>query len=286
MTKHKRIILVALSDLHAGFKLALMNPKVELYDEQPGTQPTAYSPKPTASQEYLWKIYVEQVARVKEIAGKDPVYIIHNGDLTDGVRHESDLVSDRLADQVLIGVSDLQPLLDLSNTRVLRLAVGTQAHNMGLGSSEMLAANILTAKYPKMDIKISYHGLLDIDGLVIDYAHHGGHPGTRLWLSGNVHRLYVRDLMLQELVAGNVPPRLVLRGHYHQYQRVDEQMGAYETTSIITPSYCMLSDYSHQATRSAGRVSNGMVVFEILDGDLARIYPLIEIKDIRTKEKL
>ena len=67
MTKHKRIILVALSDLHAGFKLALMNPKVELYDEQPGTQPTAYSPKPTASQEYLWKIYVDMsyVSRVK-----------------------------------------------------------------------------------------------------------------------------------------------------------------------------------------------------------------------------
>lgn len=289
MRKHNRKILLALSDIHAGFKLALMNPTVELYNEKAGgksEEPEAYTPKMTSSQEMLWEIYTKQLSELRKIAGRDEIHVIHNGDLTDGTRHQSDLVSDRPSDQVLIGVANLQPLLDIPNIKSLRVVVGTQAHNMGLGSSEMMAAELLKKMYPDKKIKVLYHGLLDMDGVLVDYAHHGGHPGTRLWLSGNVHRLYIRDLMMQDIVAGKKPPRVVLRGHYHQYQMIYEQMGEYETTSVITPSYCMLSDYNHQATRSAGTVTNGMVAFEILDGKLGQIYPLIKKTDTRTIEKL
>lgn len=281
-----REILVVLSDTHAGFTLALMNPNTQLFDEDELGEQTPYYPKMTSSQEYLWQIYTGMVKKIVKLAKGAPIHIIHNGDLTQGTKHKTNLVSDRDADQVLIGVQNLIPLLELPNVRSLRMSVGTEAHNMGMGSAEMLAAQLLKAQYPDLDTKITYHGLMQFGNVVVDYAHHGGHPGTRLWLSGNVNRLYLRDMMLNEIVAGRKPPRLVFRAHYHQYQRIDERIGEYESTLIITPSFSMLNDHSVQATRSQYMLTHGMVVSEVVDGELSSIIPLLKTKDIRMKEDM
>jgi len=281
-----REILVVLSDTHAGFSLALMNPDVELFDEDEFGEQEPYKPKMTASQEYLWEIYTSMVKKITKFANGDPIHIMHNGDLTQGSKHKTNLVSDRDADQVLIGVANLIPLMEMPNVKSLRMSVGTEAHTFDMGSSEMLAAKLLQTSYPKLDIKITYHGLMRFGNVVVDYAHHGGHPGTRLWLSGNVQRLYLRDLMLNEIVAGRKPPRLIFRGHFHQYQRIDEQIGEYESTLIMTPSFSMLNDYAKQATRSAFMLTHGMVANEIVDGELGRIMPLLKTKDIRLKEDM
>lgn len=284
--KGGRSILVVLSDTHAGFSLALMNPEVVLFDEDENGDPIGYHPKSTNSQTYLWKIYMKMVNEVSEIADGSPIHIIHNGDLTQGNKHKTNLVSSRDADQVLIGAANLEPLLRLPNVASLRMAVGTEAHNMGMGSAEMLATRLLKEQFSKIDSKITYHGLMDLGGVSVDYAHHGGHPGTRLWLSGNVNRLYLRDLMLNEIVNNGKPPRLVFRGHFHQYQMIEERIGEHETTLIMTPSFSMLNDHAKQATRSTFMVTHGLVVCEIENGRVRKITPLLKTKDVRMKEKL
>jgi len=73
----------------------------------------------------------------------------------------------------------------------------------------------ITIIFKNKDIKMCQHGLLDIDGVTIDYAHHGPFPGSRSWLKGNIARYYLRDLMMREIMNGNSPPKLVVRAHYH-----------------------------------------------------------------------
>lgn len=286
IASHSRIILAVFSDTHAGFRLGLMNPDVVLYDETEDGELVPYKPRPTASQKYLWKLYQEQLKELQNIADGDPIYGLHNGDLTQGNKHRTGMVSTRDADQILIAAANLRPFLDIPNVIALRMAAGTEAHNFGQGSADILVNQTLKSEYGAKNIGVVYHGLLNVHGVLVDYAHHGPFPGSREWLKGNVARLYLRDLLYREIIAGNAPPRLVFRSHYHQYIKVTDEIGEHTSTLMITPSYCMLGDYAHQAARSPDRITNGMIAVEIKDGRVKDIYPLVKTIDIRTKEAM
>lgn len=275
-----------LQDTHGGFKLALMNPEVVLYDEDEEGNPVPYTPKPTASQEYLWSLYLEHIREVKKLADGSPIVVIHDGDLAQGGKHKTLLVSDRMADQMRIGAWNLKPWLELKNLVAMRIAVGTEAHNFGMGSAEIMVQELLQAQYPKSDIKVCYHGLLTVGGVNIDFAHHGPHPGSRSWLKGNIVRFYLRDLMTREILAGNKPPDLVMRAHRHEYIHETLNCGKYFSRICLGPSYSMLGDYAVMATQSAHEITNGLVAWEIKDGRLREPYKFMKTRDVRTKEEL
>jgi hypothetical protein len=48
----------------------------------------------------------------------------------------------------------------------------------------------------------------------------------------------------------------------------------------------MLGDYAHQAARSPGNVTHGIIAVEVINGEVRNIHPLIKTVDIRTKVKL
>jgi hypothetical protein len=114
--------------------------------------------------------------------------------------------------------------------------------------------------------------------------------GSREWLKGNIARFYLRDLMLAELKLGNTPPKLVLRAHVHDYtvETLVELWGEREVTSklYLLPSFCGVSDYVRKMSQSKFIVRNGMIAFEIIDGVICRVYPLIKAKDLRTHERI
>ena len=213
------------------------------------------------------------------------------GDATQGLRYIDHLVSTRLADQIEIGVMNLRPWFEHAGVTVARMTKGTGSHVLGEGSSEILIGQQLAALYPDVDVQVVYHGLLDVDGVELDYAHHGPYPGSRAWLKGNVARYDLRSLMLNELSAGKVPARVMLRSHYHEWIPPEtlgmEFLGeTYWSTLVLTPSYCGLGAHGHQATRSTARQTHGMVAIEVLDGRLGEIRPFKRTLDLRTKERL
>jgi len=110
-----RKILVVFSDTHGGHRLGLMNPHVTLYDEDEHGNLTPYTPRSTATQKYLWKMYRADIRRVKKLAAGDPIVLFHNGDLTQGNRHPAHLVSTRMADPILIAKANMVPWLDWPN---------------------------------------------------------------------------------------------------------------------------------------------------------------------------
>lgn len=286
----KRTVLAVCSDLHGGHRYGLLNPDTVLDEiDETGNVIDQYNPPLTKIQEYLWKIYTSQIKSIGEYAAGDDLIVIMNGDMTIGNKHHNMFVSDRISDQIIIGEYNAYPWYEL-NPRAVRIVKGTGAHTFGEGSSELVIGRLLQAKFPSMSTKVTDHSLINISGMDVDIAHHGPPPGSREWLKGNEARYYLRSLMQQEIVAGKVPPRLVVRGHYHE--EIEETLivksngNRYKSTLVITPSFTFLDHYTRQAVKSPSRITHGMLMVEIVDGEILRSVPMTKTIDVRTKETL
>lgn len=284
-----RLVVVLLSDTHAGHKLGLLNPEITLLDEV--GEP--YSPGLNHTQRYLWDLYIEHLDNVAEIAGRSPVLLLHNGDVTQGDKYPSHLTLPLISDQVIAASTNLRPWFEDRRIRLhaVRVIVGTASHTWE-ASSEVLVAQRLAQMYPKVDVKPLYHASIVLTGQagqVIDVAHHGPFPGGRKWLRGNSARYYLRSAMMAELVDGETPPRLYARAHYHEWVRetVRIRRNGQDVVSdlVITPSYSGIDDYVRRATRSKRRIDHGLVVC-VFERGLCEIIPLYRELDIRTREEL
>lgn len=289
--KRKRRLVALLSDLHCGNRLGLLNPETVLLEEDELGDLVEYTPELGPTQQYLWPLYTSHVDKVAEMAGKDEVIVMVPGDLTHGTKYKEGLSQLRVSDQVAIAFWCLRlwlehPKLNVKRVRILR---GTGSHTED-GSAESLVAMLLQQAFPKHDTQVLYHGLFDVDGVTFDVAHHGPGPGIRVWTDGNQLRLYLRSLMLRELLDGNAPPRVVARAHFHRWgwetARVESQGTSYESDIIALPSYCGINGFGRQATRSIHHQTHGLAACEVIDGVLAGIHPLKKTLDLRTKEGL
>lgn len=282
-----RSILVVTTDRHSGGKLALLNPDTVLYyEDENGEDGDPYKPNLTASQKYLWELYSSGIKDVVKLAHGDPIHVLDLGDQTQGNKHPAALVTTRLSDQIVIADYNMRPWFDYKNVKSFRQVIGTGAHNFEQGSSEFLLAQILEARYPKVNIKSFYHGLIDYNGVIVDCAHHGPGVGSRNWLKGNVARFYLRDLMQREIMSGERPPDLVLRGHYHDQCHEALETGGYTSNLYVIPSFSMLGDHAMQVMSSPMKITNGFVYFEIIDGKIVNTVKHYKTQDVRTVEKI
>lgn len=287
----QRKILVVASDLHGGHRHGLLNPDTVLteFDER-GNKLGNYHPELNAIQIYLWGIYMAQIKYVSEYAKGDDILFVQNGDSTAGNKYKQLLVSDRIADQIIIAKYNVEPWMKVPNLKAIRFITGTGAHVFGEGSSEILITEMMKDKYPKSDISVTDHSLIDYGGMATDISHHGPTPGSRKWLEGNEARYYLRDIMMRDLMSGKIPPRLIFRAHYHQYIEETLQIQTnghfYKSTIIISPSFSFIDNHARQSVKSPNRITHGSVMVEVVDGEPLRIIPLVKTIDIRTKEIL
>lgn len=287
----KRTLIAVISDPHGGHKLGLCNPETIIEDDSTG-EVREYSPELNEAQTLLWEVYSKGIQEVEKLAGKDETLLIVSGDVTQGNKYISEQISTRIADQIFIAEYNLHPWLDSKiNIKKVRMAKGTSSHEFGEGSSSLTVARLLRAKYPKVNVRSLYHGLIRTpDGVFIDYAHHGPTPGSRNWLKGNEARYYLRSIMMDEISAGNIPPHIVIRGHYHQYVKeylsIRTNGTEYESWITIIPSMDMIGDFARQASRSSYRVTNGIVVYELINGRVLNVHFFGHTTDVRTYEEL
>ena len=290
MRKNKRAILVGFSDTHAGNRLGLCNPDTILEDENKEGEIIEYQPELTEIQKYLWECISEDKQKVIDLANDDDIVVMHHGDLTQGNKYPVEWMTTRLADQMDIAFWNMLPWLEIPNVKAMRFAKGTGSHEFGEGSSTIIVDKRLRERFPKKDIRSVYHGLCEILNITVDYAHHGPYPGSRNWLKGNEARYYLRSLMQDEIDIGNHPPNLVMRGHYHtpvkEYIWKKANGIEYESWLLITPSYCLISDYARQSSRSPHRITNGLWAIEIINNHIHHIHCFARTVDIRTKEKI
>lgn len=198
-------------------------------------------------------------------------------------------MSTRLADQIIIAEANVSEWLAHDNVEAIRLASGTGSHIFGESSGPILVAEMIRGKW-KGDIRVVMHGLAKISGVDVDYAHHGPSAGIREWTAGNQLRYYLRSIMRKSVASGRLPPRLVVRGHFHEYWPETDHIRIgndwYTSDIVLLPSYCGMGEYGRQATQSKYVISNGLVAAEIVDGELVQIHAFERSVDLRTVEEL
>lgn len=285
-----RTIGLFISDTHGGFKYGLMNPNVKIHDRDQEGNLYAYTPASTKVQQYFWELLLNGCEFVKQYANGDPIVVIHNGDATHGDKYPKLLVSTENADQPVIAISNMEPILSLPNIRSFRLVAGTDAHNFDEADAEKLIIREIKLLYPKINSELVTVGLGDIDGYEIEYSHQGAYPGSKHHLKGNVAHQFLRDRMTGELLAGKTPPGLYLYAHYHEYIFVSETISIgdkdYTSNLITMPSFNFVNLWATAATRAQSRFTHGVVVIEIMDGKLTDVKRLTQTIDRRTKERL
>lgn len=281
-------LVIFLSDIHCGSKVALLNPDTVLYEEGPNGEMREYKPELTESQKYLWDIQQWYLMKLQQLVKKnkyEKIILVLNGDITHGNKHKSLLVSDRISDQILISKQCIDPILDIGVTH-LRIVKGTDAHNFGFGAAEFLLCEIFKNERPDIDTEVLTHGSMSIDGFIIDYAHHSPGAGARMWLRGNVIRNYVRDIMINARMCDRKVPNLVIRSHIHSYCRESVRVGSQECIAITTPSMSLMDDFAVQVTQSKSVIENGLLAFEIKDGKMGEVYEMIQTKNVMFYEEL
>jgi len=275
-----RKVIAFIADTHAGHKLGLMRPGVELLDDS-GPKAAVWAPTATALQQWLWSCYEADMASVLALAGRSKIVLVHNGDITWGTRFPSQLVSTRLSDQLLIAMDNLQPWYAMKNLQTVLLLQGTESHEFGEGSAPIAIVAQLSKRYPKVSTMCPRHALLSIDGLLVDTAHHGPGAGGRSWLTGNELRYYTRSIMLDDLVGGRKPPDVVVRAHWHTGIHETVRLNGATCEAFVLPAYCGLTHHATQVSRSAYLLSCGMVALEVVDGKVAGVYPFWRTLDLR-----
>jgi hypothetical protein len=286
--KRRRRVFIAEADSHAGHKLGLCNPDAMLM----GDNGEDIGVNLGEFQKYLWGLRVGYFNSAVDLANGCEIIHSHVGDITQGQRHKAALMTTGIDDQFSIAAANIRPVYQLPNVKRGRISSGTASHIFFEATSEKNVVRLLRAEFPKKDIKLQAHALIDIGGVGFDIAHHGPGAGIRQWTRGNQARYYLRSLMYQDFKSGNRPAHVYMRAHYHTFVHEtlrEKFLGEwYECHLIILPSWCGMTEHGRQATKSQFEVTNGLLVFEIIPGDQIplRVHPMTKTLDLRTKETL
>ena len=287
--RYKRTILLGISDKHGGHKLGLCNPETVLKEEDENGNFQLFNPPINPVQQYLWALYIKHLEEVKYLAGKDDVVAFDLGDPTQGGKYMSEVMYFVPSYQFKIGYANMLPVYQMFPTlKAVRLTKGTASHEYEGGTSTETIEDRLRDNFPKIDTKSLYHGLAFVDGLPIDYSHHGPPPGSRNWLKGNVARLYLSSMIEDCLNAGITVPKLVMRGHYHvfvkEFYHKRQNGSEINTWLTINPSYAFPDEWTRQTVKSVFIVSTGLLAYEIINGKIYDIHAFVKTKDRRTEE--
>ena len=273
-----------MSDLHSGLRLSLLNPSTRLLDANGQT----WTPELTKTQRHLWALYLRHRDEVRGLAAGRRLLLFLLGDLTQGLRHWSGVWGTTLYDHVVGALAVLEPWLELEPV-VIRLVAGTEVHTAD-GATELLIAHELSRMLPHCDVQIAQHYKTHVGPMALDYAHHGPGVGIRKWTAGNIASHYLKSLLLEEIVNGDEPPRLVVRAHVHQSvrrtERLESKRGTVEADIVVSPGYCGINPYARKAGRSPLTQTHGMVAAMVNEAGEPDIRQLNEITDVRTEEWL
>lgn len=295
---NKRVILVAVGDKQAGHAGALVNPETLLptWEIDPKTKKRVIDgyehPKLSPMQKQLWEWHEHDRNEIGKLAGRDPIIYLGMGDETQGGYYKDDLQNVSLSVQTLYSYHNMLPWMEMKSLRAAYFVQGTSVHLWGAGDTETILVHTLRKEFPKKRIELTQHWELDIDGLLVDIAHHGPGPGSREWTKGNTLRLYTRSLMQKLHNNGKLTPHLLLRAHYHQpisevvSLNLDEEI--LRTEAWITPPQCVIGAHGQKATQSVSQMHIGMLAFEIINGKLIETYykPFWHTFDLRVRERV
>lgn len=295
MKNYRRTIIAVRGDTQGGHSGGLVNPETKIpdldIDENGNWVVSGYrTPDLRPIQRQLWKWHTQDIKDVRKLADKDEIVFLEMGDLTQGGFFKDDIGEIGLAPQVIISQYNCMPWLEIPNVKRMRICKGTSVHLWSEAATETILTTMLSQAYPKKSIKITDHWLLDLDGFLMDIAHHGPGAGIRNWTRGNVFELYAKSLLKDDIEAGNRPPNIVLRAHKHEfiYRRAIHQVRdrIWELPAFISPPYCFIGGHAQKVCSSPSYMGVGVLALEVINGKLFDYHPFTHYIDLRVRESI
>lgn len=292
---YKRTILIVRGDTQSGHAGGLLNPETTYpvigIDSQ-GAKVVAEweTVHLNPVQRQLWEWSEADREEIRKLAGKDRAVFLEMGDMTQGVRFTDDLQETALSRQTIASFHNSLPWVGMRCVTKMRAVKGTGVHVWGEGSTETLLTMLLQKEFPKKNIEIADHYMLNVDGLRVDVAHHGPGAGMRNWTKGNVFELYAKSILMDDVVSGKVPPNLILRAHKHEFtpaHALYHRHGkVWHLPGYIVPPYCFIGSHAQKVENSPSSMGVGTLAFEIIDGKIHELHALTHYVDLRTEEIL
>jgi len=253
----KNTVTAVISDTHIGGRTALSLHEWEcdtgLLNEDGSKITEPY--KATIAQDWVYECWLDFWKHVKQLAGKKyRVVVIHLGDVIDGNHQNNHQAMQNISDQIDMAVEILKPIRKMADE--FFIFRGTQWHTGAIAGNETTVAKELGA--------ISmWEGILDIDGILVDCAHHG-RSGSRLWysLACGIAVDAIQDAVTE--IPPRQIPRYVLRGHMHKIDDSGEKIAG--TRAITLPSWQLKTEWGHYV--GAGRRADIGGVIILPDGSL------------------
>lgn len=197
-------VLVVISDLHVGSKVAIM-PRGFVDDSQ---TPVGLNPL----QEWFHQCWDDASTWLSDTLNGDEFGLVINGDVIEGNHHRTlEIWSPDAANHAAAAIQLLRPLA--RKAQKVWMVRGTECH---VGNLEEYVAKEIGAV--KNDAAKTFYWdrlALDCCGVRVAAKHH--FPCTsRAYLEAGAHSIMMANAQIEAMRAGDTPPRIALSAHRHR----------------------------------------------------------------------
>lgn len=230
----RRDIIAVISDTHIGSTWAVCPPTVALDDG--GTY------KQSSVQGWLWQSWVNFFSQVRDVRprGGGKKYLIHLGDIIEGDHHDtSQIITRNPATMQNIAIDVLEPICKWADVRFFLRGTGAHA-GKSAWIEEAIADDLGGERDEGRDTASWWHLRLDVNGYVIDAAHHPPSGTSREWLRHGPAATLAAKVWWQYMESGDKPPDLAVRGHRHRW---GDSSDTYQTRGILLPCWKASDEY-------------------------------------------
>lgn len=248
--------IVITSDTHFGDRTALCHPDGAKLDGGGFFKPSKLQIKIYKMWEYFWNEWVPRVTDGK------PYDWVHNGDVIDGVHHNSTHQwSHNMQDQRMAAFKVMQPLVKRCNK--FYMIRGTGAHDGESGVDAETLAQELGAVPDQYGECARWELWKRLGKEVIHFSHHIGTTASAQHETSAVNA----ELTALFTDAGRwerKPPLIIVRSHRHRCSEVRLPCNRGYATAFVTAGWQLKTPFSH-------KTAGGRVTTPQLGGSLIRM---------------
>ena len=263
--------IITISDLHVGSTVGICPERVKTVDS--GTYlPNKYQRTLLKYWRHFWTLFVPDITK-----GADKVILVINGDIIDGVHHNTvNILANSWAVQEYAAIELLKGIHKLCPVKIddIYVVKGTETHVGPNGESEDRIADAIGANANGDGEVAAYQRWIDVDNVLFQFAHH---IGTTSSAASNVRtNAELVSAMVEAAQWGQKIPHVIVRSHRHRFIEVPIPSVHGRIRCVITPGWQVRTPFTERIDRM--RMPHiGGVGFLVQDDRcqvIEKIYPL------------
>lgn len=269
----KDVLLVSLSDMHSGSERALFPPWIVKKEKTAANDHDPSGMAGSAQQIKIFNHFKHCASEVKERIGNKRLVIVHDGDATEGIHHNTiQIMSVNPNDHVNIHIELMDYFLKTSGFSKkrgdeLHYVTGTESHT---GNMERAIADY----YDYIDAGFHDELRMKINNRMVCYTHHGGSAGDGQ-NEGDAYRNWLKRIYFNNLKDGKPQPDIIYTGHVHKPIYTSYVQDYHTIHGIILPSWQMKTRFAYRVAPFQ-KNSIGMTMTEITaESDIRIMKPLV-----------